>query len=186
MVHEFAPNATLCAFRATSVAYFTMGGLSISPDGKTLATVIGGGGAETARIVLFDLETPSPPRIVDASHYVGGIQFAPDAKSIAYAVLGNGGGNVWLQPLDGSQGHPITDFNSERIWSFRLSPDGKRLGILRGHSDFDVVLLQEIMDSLHLKYLARLRGLDVLIYPILRCTVCVLVRISPVLQTDIL
>lgn len=55
----------------------------------------------------------------------------------------NGLDNVWVQPLDGSAGHRITDFNSEQIWSFRLSPDGKSLGILRGHFDSDVVLLQE-------------------------------------------
>ena len=51
--------------------------------------------------------------------------------------------NVWLQPLDGSAGHAITDFKSEQIWSFSLSPDGKSLAVLRGHWDSDVVQLQE-------------------------------------------
>jgi hypothetical protein len=51
--------------------------------------------------------------------------------------------NVWVQPLDGSPGHPVTDFKSEQIWSFSLSPDGKSLAVLRGHYDSDVVLLQE-------------------------------------------
>jgi retron-type reverse transcriptase len=32
---------------------------------------------------------------------------------------------------------------SEQIYSFHWSPDGKNLGILRGHTDSDVVLLQE-------------------------------------------
>jgi hypothetical protein len=32
---------------------------------------------------------------------------------------------------------------SEQILSFDWSPDGKKLGILRGHTDSDVVLLQE-------------------------------------------
>jgi len=131
------------AVSAIPQGYFlTMGGLSVSPDGKRLATVIGGGGAEAA-IVLFDLGSPSPPQIVDASHYVRGVQFTPDGKSIAYVARENGGGNVWVQPLDGTPGHPLTDFTSEQIWSFCLSSDGKRLGILRGHFDSDVVLLQE-------------------------------------------
>jgi hypothetical protein len=51
--------------------------------------------------------------------------------------------NVWVQPVDGSAGYPITDFKSEQIWSFSLSPDGKSLAVLRGHYDSDVVLLQE-------------------------------------------
>jgi len=46
-------------------------------------------------------------------------------------------------PLDGSAGHPITDFKSEQIWSFSLSPDRKSLAVLRGHYDSDAVLLQE-------------------------------------------
>jgi hypothetical protein len=45
--------------------------------------------------------------------------------------------------VDGSEGHAVTDFTSEQIWSFSLSPDGKSLAVLRGHYDSDVVLLQE-------------------------------------------
>jgi hypothetical protein len=43
----------------------------------------------------------------------------------------NGVDNVWVQPLDGSAGHAITDFKSEQIWTFSLSPDGKSLAVLR-------------------------------------------------------
>ena len=55
----------------------------------------------------------------------------------------NGVDNIWIQPIDGSAGRQITNFDSEQILSFRWSPDGKYLGILRGHTDSDVVLLQE-------------------------------------------
>jgi eukaryotic-like serine/threonine-protein kinase len=80
----------------------------------------------------------------DATHYSGDcLQFTPGGKSLAYAIRENGVDNVWVQPLDGSAGHPITDFESEQIWSFSLSPDGKSLAVLRGHYDSDVVLLQE-------------------------------------------
>jgi hypothetical protein len=51
--------------------------------------------------------------------------------------------NLWLQPLDGSPGRQITNFKSERITGFRWSFDGKQLGLIRGHTDSDVVLLQE-------------------------------------------
>jgi Tol biopolymer transport system component/predicted Ser/Thr protein kinase len=122
--------------------YIPVGGLSVSPDGKTLATAVAKT-AEAVKIALFDLGSASPPRMLDASHYLREVQFTPDGKSLAYAIRDNGVDNVWVQPLDGSAGHPITDFKSEQIWSFHLSPDGKSLGILRGHFDFDVVLLQE-------------------------------------------
>jgi Tol biopolymer transport system component len=130
-------------------------GLSVSPDGKTLAAAVEKGQLletmeGTAKIALFDLGSSSPPRMFDASHYSAHygwegspVQFTPDGKAVAYVGRENGVDNVWVQPLNGSAGHPITDFKSEQIWSFSLSPDGKSLAVLRGHYDSDVVLLQE-------------------------------------------
>jgi eukaryotic-like serine/threonine-protein kinase len=130
--------------------YFLWGGeISESPDGKTLATAVEKGGAADRegaepRIALFELGSSTPPRMLDASHYSWPtLQFTPDGKSIAYKIRRNGVDNVWIQPLDGSAGHTITNFKSEQIWSFRLSPDGKTLALLRGHYDSDVVLVQE-------------------------------------------
>jgi hypothetical protein len=40
-------------------------------------------------------------------------------------------------------GKPITNFKSEDISDFHWSFDGTKLGMVRGHSDSDVVLLQE-------------------------------------------
>jgi eukaryotic-like serine/threonine-protein kinase len=130
--------------------YFMAGGLSISPEGKTLAMPVEKGQAveegelEEVKIALFDLGSSSPPRMLEAPRCSGwDVQFLPDGKSIAYAIRENGVDNVWVQSLDGSAGHQITDFKSEQIWSFSLSPDGKSLAVLRGHFDSDVVLLQE-------------------------------------------
>jgi eukaryotic-like serine/threonine-protein kinase len=72
-----------------------------------------------------------------------GVEFTPDGKAVAHIIRENGVDNIWAQPLDGSVGHRITNFTSEQMSSFHWSPDGKKLGILRGHSDSDVVLLQE-------------------------------------------
>jgi eukaryotic-like serine/threonine-protein kinase len=134
----------------TPQGYFLMGReISASPDGKTLATAVAKGGAvdrggEGIRIALFETGSSSPPRMLDASHYSGKtLQFTPDGQSIAYAIRKAGVDNIWVQPLTGSAGYPITDFKSEQIWSFRLSPDGKSVAVLRGHHDSDVVLLQE-------------------------------------------
>ena len=51
--------------------------------------------------------------------------------------------NLWLQPLDGSPGKQITNFKAEQIMDFHWSLDGSKLGMVRGHTDSDVVLLQE-------------------------------------------
>jgi eukaryotic-like serine/threonine-protein kinase len=102
------------------------------------------GSTSTDKIALLDVATLRSPRMLDANPRISkGVQFTPDGKSVAYPVKENGVDNVWVQPIDGEPGHQITHFNSEQILSFHWSPDGKKLGILRGHTDSDVVLLQE-------------------------------------------
>ena len=81
--------------------------------------------------------------MLDASRRTRGLQFTHDGKSVVYAMRENGVDNIWMQPVDGSAGHQVTDFKSEQIWSVDLSPDGKNLAVLRGRYVSDVVLLQE-------------------------------------------
>jgi Tol biopolymer transport system component len=98
----------------------------------------------TPKIALLDISTSNPPRLIAVNpHIAAGPRFTPDGKAVAYPVRENGVDNIWVEPIDGSTGHPITKFDSEQILSFHWSPDGKNLGILRGHTDSDVVLLQE-------------------------------------------
>ena len=130
-------------------AFLAGRGIGISQDGKMLVYVVAlintPGPTSIDKVALLNLETPgSPPRMFDANPRISaGVQFTADGKSVAYPVTDNGVDNIWVQPVDGTPGHQITHFNSERILSFHWSPDGKSLGVLRGHTDSDVVLLQE-------------------------------------------
>ena len=132
---------------AVEHAFLAGRGIGISPDGKTLVYVVGlqdTVGPSTGRVVLLDTATLRSPRMLETNSKIAkGVQFTADGESVAYPVKENGVDNVWIQPLDGSPGHQITQFKSEQILSFHWSPDGKKLGILRGHTDSDVVLLQE-------------------------------------------
>jgi len=123
-------------------------GMGVSPDGRILAYLVEfvnlESGAGTPRIALLDLTTPTAPRLLDANpHISAGPRFTVDGKAVAYPIRENGVDNIWIQPIDGSVGRQITKFDSEQILSFHWSPDVKNLGILRGHNDSDVVLLQE-------------------------------------------
>jgi serine/threonine protein kinase len=122
-----------------------LGGLGVSPDGKTLVTALykTEGQVPAVKIALFDVESHSSTRLLDTERFSRGVQFMPDGKSLAYVVRESGVDNIWVLPLDGSHGHQVTNFTSDHIWAFRLSPDGTKLGVLRGHYDADVVLLQE-------------------------------------------
>src|SRR5262245_43308159 len=128
-------------------AFLAGRGIGISPDGKMLAYVVGlqtAPGPSTGKVALLDTATLRSPRILDTNPLISkGVRFTADGKSVAYPVKENGVDNVWVQPLDGAPGRQITNFKSEQILSFHWSLDGKKLGILRGHTDSDVVLLQE-------------------------------------------
>lgn len=71
------------------------------------------------------------------------LQFTPDGKSLAYIIRDQGVENIFVQPLDGTPGHQITNFTADEISQFRWSPDGKTLAVARSHNVSDVVLLRE-------------------------------------------
>jgi Tol biopolymer transport system component len=73
----------------------------------------------------------------------GNFHFTPDGKALAFVVQEKGVDNVWVEPLDGTTAHPITNFASEEILDFRWPPDGKSLAVLRFNSSSDVVLMRD-------------------------------------------
>jgi len=129
-------------------AFLTNTRPALSPDGKTIAVMVTSVlTAQTVpedRIVLINLESPASPRLVTTNTHIGffGL-FSPDGKALIYAIRENGVDNLWLQPLDGSPGHKITNFISQQILDMQWSPNGKTLGVIREESTSDVILLQE-------------------------------------------
>jgi Tol biopolymer transport system component len=128
--------------------FIVWGNMEMSTDGRSLAYVVEVVNKETQegtrKIALLNLESPTSPRLLDANSRIsGGVKFTPDRKAIAYPIRENGVDNVWVQPLDGSAGHQITNFKSDQIVSFHWSPDGSKLAVLRVHSESNVVLIQE-------------------------------------------
>jgi eukaryotic-like serine/threonine-protein kinase len=132
--------------QATKVSDELTADFDVSPDGKTVAIATFGHLAEHiekltivavdsgALLKSFDFERPRS----------GHIRFSADGKAIVYPVRSAGTDNLWSQSLDGSSGKQITDFPAEHILEFRWSFDGKQLGLIRGHTDSDVVLIHNI------------------------------------------
>ena len=69
--------------------------------------------------------------------------FTPDGKGIVTTIEEGGAGNLWMQPLDGGPSKQLTFFKSERIDDFAFSRDGKKLALLRGRTNSDVVLIRD-------------------------------------------
>jgi len=133
-----------------------------SPDGKTLAifTLVLNPESKTYsnRIVLASLDSGVRNLDLDSALRVifrsqgppdsAGFRFSPDGKSIAFVIDEAGQDNIWIQPLDGSKGRKLTQFNDrQKIQDFRWSPDGRVLALLRFSSVSDVILLRDTGNS---------------------------------------
>ncbi|MGD0401927.1 MAG: protein kinase [Candidatus Acidiferrales bacterium] len=130
--------------------------VNLSPDGKTLVYLVAfppdstTGKAREEKIVLLSLEdSPQPTRrFLNPNPLIAAApMISPDSKAVVYAIRENGVENLWSQPIDaagpGGGGHLITNFSADDFSWYEYSPDGKTLGILRYHSESDVVLLRE-------------------------------------------
>jgi Tol biopolymer transport system component len=117
----------------------------ISPDGKLAAfTTVASPDSPRKQLALLPVDSPQNTKLLDLQRpSPGAVRFTRDGKAVVYAFRDKDAENLWLQPLDGSPGKQITHFKSEQITDFHWSFDGSRLGMVRGHTDSDVVLLQE-------------------------------------------
>jgi serine/threonine protein kinase len=138
---------------------YGMGAEAISPDGKRLVfeaeiNVPDGPRPAEDRLAIVNLDSSSQtsplllepdPRIAESggTGFTNSLAFTPDGKSVAYIIRDQGVDNIFVQALDGSPGHQITNFTSEHIAQFQWSPDGKSLAVARSHDTSDVVLLRE-------------------------------------------
>ncbi|MGH9947109.1 MAG: hypothetical protein ACRD6X_07925, partial [Pyrinomonadaceae bacterium] len=67
--------------------------------------------------------------------------WSTDNQSLMYISTVGNVGNIWSLPFDGSASKPITNFKSDLIDDFSLSPNGKLLAIARSFNFSDVVLI---------------------------------------------
>ena len=132
-------------------------GEAISPDGKRLifnADISGPNSVALSKLASVTLDSSSQsapilfqpdPRIATGggTGFTNAMAATPDGKSVAYIVRDQGVDNIFVQPLDGSPGHQITNFTFEHIAEFQWSPDGKTLAVARAQNTSDVILLRE-------------------------------------------
>jgi Tol biopolymer transport system component len=123
-------------------------GFTLSTDGRQLLFAVERttAGGQVPGLVLVDLDgrREAHRRVLECDSRISEIpRFTPDGHAVVYPIQQNQVDNLWLQPLDGSAGRQITNFNNDKIQSFEYSPDGKQLGMLRLHVESDVVILRD-------------------------------------------
>jgi serine/threonine protein kinase/WD40 repeat protein len=121
-------------------------GFDLSPDGKlaAFATFASPSNPKEA-LAVVPLDSPQNTKLLDLQRPIQGYtRFMPDGKAVAYPFRDKDADNLWMQPLDGSPGKQLTNFKSERIGDFHWSFDGSKVGLIRGHTDSDVVLIRDM------------------------------------------
>jgi Tol biopolymer transport system component len=73
--------------------------------------------------------------------------WAPDGKSLIFYSGRGGTFNLLRQPVSGGAAAPLTQFTSEQIFTYALSPDQKQLAVVRGRVSSDVVLVSSVEKS---------------------------------------
>jgi Tol biopolymer transport system component len=120
------------------------GAFDIARDGKTIVLGTYDFKAQRPNISLLSSDSGQILRTFEYDpRHSGGLAFTPDGKGIVYPFREKGVDNLWLQPLEGSPGRQLTNFNSLKIYSYQWSPDGKSLALVRGDSPSDLVLIQD-------------------------------------------
>ncbi len=118
--------------------------LVVSPDGKQAACFFKETPSSLASgIAILPIEGGKPLKTFAVPPTRTGIalRWMPDGQSLAYINTTGGVSNIWTQPLDGGEPKQLTNFNSERIFYFDWSRDGKQFGCVRGYSTSDIVLI---------------------------------------------
>jgi Tol biopolymer transport system component len=115
-----------------------------SPDGKLLAyDDFGPAGDVPNHIVVIPAPGSEPiyrfPLRGDANFE--SLRWTPDGTGLDYFLTNNGVGNIWRQPIPKGPPRQVTNFTSDRIFSFDWSSDGKQLYVARGSISSDIILI---------------------------------------------
>jgi Tol biopolymer transport system component len=120
---------------------------AVSPDGRLIACYAGAGGASSGRVAIVPATGGDPVRVIDVpatfDRQVPFLRWLPDGRALAYVDTPNSVSNIRTLPLDAAPARQLTDFTTDRIFKFDVSPDGVRVITARGTTTTDVVLLRD-------------------------------------------
>src|SRR5438094_252887 len=124
-------------------------GPTVSPDGFSIGCIYWDDQAASLRYAVIPSGGGAPIKLFgnpDPNHQRRP-RWTSDNQGLLYVDTRDGASNVWLQALKTTEPKPITSFESDQIFDFDLSPDGKQLVITRGTTVSDVVLISGLKKS---------------------------------------
>ena len=116
--------------------------IAISQNGQ-IAYVYVDDSLKLRRVAIIPLEGGTPTKVFDfAAPFGQAVTWAVDGKALTY-VGSPDFWTIWSQPLDGDPPRQITDFKSDRIFTYAWSRNGEELAVARGERTSDVVLIKD-------------------------------------------
>jgi TolB-like protein/Tol biopolymer transport system component/Tfp pilus assembly protein PilF len=117
----------------------------LSPDGTRIACLYSEEPNSPSRISIIPANGgPSIKAFPPPSGLTLPLRWTADGKAILYGITRGGVTNLWMQPVESGEAKQLTNFTSDRIYSFEVSRDGKQLVLSRGPRSSDVVLFSGI------------------------------------------
>ncbi len=118
---------------------------TISPDGKLIAYYTRTLEMNAPLMIeVMPIEggaaVKSFPSVGDGSR----MRWSPDGNALDYIDTKEGVSNLWRLPINGGQPKKLTSWNSDLLFWFAWSPDGKQLASARGSFATDLVLLENL------------------------------------------
>ena len=112
----------------------------VSPDGKLIAIrYMNDPARRKYGMVIIPFEGGEPLKLFEISGFQ--VRWSRDGRALQYVDNRGGSSNLWSQPIDGGPPKQLTDFKSDRLFSFVWSTAGKQLAVARGIDAEDVVLI---------------------------------------------
>ena len=122
---------------------------SVSPDGKLFACLQAEGpGPFPWNIAVYpvdgSVDGARPIKIFSRPIQTQTVRWTPDGRGLTYHENpASGASKLWIQPLDGGEPKLLAEFESDRIFGFDWSRDGKYLACVRGLWAANVVLIKD-------------------------------------------
>jgi serine/threonine protein kinase/Tol biopolymer transport system component len=118
----------------------------LSPNGQQIAMLVVEGTGLNVRpaIAIVPAQGGLAVKTFAPSPAMGGVmQFSPDGQSLYYPVTERGVSNLVQQTIGGTTISPVTNFSELNIYSVDYDWTNKRIAVVRGRSNTDVVMLTQ-------------------------------------------
>ena len=115
----------------------------VSPDGGSIVCFYSKDTNTPGQLAIFP-SAGGPPVKVFPQFPRGATtaRWTPDGRAIVYIDNSPGPASLLRQPLDGGPPTPLLTLDSDQFFGFNFSPDGRRLGYVRGRWTSNAVLVR--------------------------------------------